>query len=813
MKKIIAVFITYLVAFTNLFFASLALSDNVNIAPISLLLLSKSVIMEKKIPSLVLMTATDTDRILMAWIPGSDGRTAENKIHYDIHLSTLEDFSPSSSTLVKTVTGISQVEIINLQRNTLYYGKIVAHYLSGNSSPSNTLQSRTYENDIQLDSSTTVEIAEELGLGTHSTLDGTTYTYTTGNGTPPQVGSKLFSEDESGATTLRTVDSISSDVSTITVQTSDASLTEIIDTGSVSSSFLLFDMEETAASITPQSAIFKQAQSSMLADGSRYSSIEWKDKLLSAQQIVYAHHEEGLEVVPMASTSNVKMYPQDIGISIGEPFFSAEIGLEFTPNVITETQWGGSIIKHLDYAKFGATGTLDLFANASFDFSQAGTVNKTFPIWEKKWKSKYPIDATGLFVYQEIILTLEAKLSASAGAAINAKANAEYVKTLEVGVEYKDGQWKPYVENPDAEKNASVDFVIANEVGAEGKIQLIPKLEIRFYKVVGGSVSVEPYIRQSLTVEKTTDNPDFLNAHPDRRFQLKSFDVNLGMECNMAITLSIFNLSWDAFSQCVLGTTPSCWMHFNELELLSFPELNLYAPVANYYTTASLNLMATNGTLNSFNEASLEWEVFPSGNVTSDTSSCTVNGSTANCPATFNFSAQAQYHIFASGSGYGILAELTRQYEEFIFDSSYPGDTCSSGTQTVMWQGRQWQRCDDGIMYLSPSAGEDYCNNLILDGWTDWRVPTKDELRNLVVCTNGTTTPLQDPPIHPNTCEDGNLAPYDSPTIDASFECKPTSYLTSTYENTIGEGPWLISFFNGMAYDYYTSSHYVRCVR
>ena len=60
--------------------------------------------------------------------------------------------------------------------------------------------------------------------------------------------------------------------------------------------------------------------------------------------------------------------------------------------------------------------------------------------------------------------------------------------------------------------------------------------------------------------------------------------------------------------------------------------------------------------------------------------------------------------------------------------------TCASGQQTVIWEGAEWQRCDDGNPYDNDGA-INYCAALELDGKTDWYLPSKDELKSLVVCT------------------------------------------------------------------------------
>ena len=139
------------------------------------------------------------------------------------------------------------------------------------------------------------------------------------------------------------------------------------------------------------------------------------------------------------------------------------------------------------------------------------------------------------------------------------------------------------------------------------------------------------------------------------------------------------------------------------------------------------------------------------------------------------------------------------------------GDTCTSGAQTVEYAGHEWQRCDDGHTYNLDQANT-YCANLHLGGHSDWRLPAKTELKSLVVCTNGTPTPLNDYPNYPWHCGDGNSAPYVTPTIDTQFSCKTTGYWSSSVS---GEDlAWYTHFNDGNTYWYYrTYLNYVRCVR
>ena len=140
--------------------------------------------------------------------------------------------------------------------------------------------------------------------------------------------------------------------------------------------------------------------------------------------------------------------------------------------------------------------------------------------------------------------------------------------------------------------------------------------------------------------------------------------------------------------------------------------------------------------------------------------------------------------------------------------------TCPSGPQTVTYGGRIWQRCDDGSMYKWDEANN-YCQNLILGGYSNWRLPTKDELKSLVICDNGTPTPLADNPTSPYYCGQGNTIPYTKPTIDSQFSCRQSFYWTSTVYGV--NQSWYLSFGNGGTHwgDNTTSgyNYYVRCVR
>ncbi len=127
------------------------------------------------------------------------------------------------------------------------------------------------------------------------------------------------------------------------------------------------------------------------------------------------------------------------------------------------------------------------------------------------------------------------------------------------------------------------------------------------------------------------------------------------------------------------------------------------------------------------------------------------------------------------------------------------------GTVTDNLSRLMWQQADNGSGY-NWSAANSYCAGLDLGGHPigSWRLPTKDELKGLVRCSNGTPTPL------PDTVNCG--VSYTNPTIDGQFSCRTTFYWSSSVSGQ--SDAWGVRFFFGdSALADHAGSNYVRCVR
>ena len=152
-----------------------------------------------------------------------------------------------------------------------------------------------------------------------------------------------------------------------------------------------------------------------------------------------------------------------------------------------------------------------------------------------------------------------------------------------------------------------------------------------------------------------------------------------------------------------------------------------------------------------------------------------------------------------------------------IFDITASHDTNQrfvdngDGKVTDNETGLIWEQADNGARIPWLEAVQ-YCEDLILAGYVDWRLPTLQELSELVLCTNGATPPAG----RSNGCAGINWD-FESPTIDSVFECRNRGYWTGSTYTYGGDHSyaWEINFWVGVADWMSQTRHnaFVRCVR
>ncbi len=720
----------------------------------------------KVTPALSHMTTRDTGTIEIAWTAGSDGITPEEEIRYEVHLSTREDFTPGPDTLKKTVVGETSTEISGLEPDTLYYGKVVAVYPTGEEAVSTTLKAKTALHDVVPDDTAVVVTADELGLGPHTTSDGSTYVYS--GGTPPPADSLLFSEDAEGVTSLRVVvDAATNDDGTITVQTRPGSLTDVLDRGSLYSSFHL----------TKDAA--QSERLAVRAAGVRRPRAE----------------EDG----PL----------------------SLAVTAEFEPEVIATAQWGATTAKQLDSAEIGLTGTLSLDVLATYSFPEPTEETRDFTLFRRSWNSTYMVGSVP--VYQEIILTMDVAATVTVDERLSGTGSAHLTETVEMGVRFDGGVWSPYILRNGADTD-SIDMELETPGPARAGVRLIPRIEVRFYDVEAATLTMEPVVTGMLTETGITTNEDFLAAHPGLQTQIDNITVDRGLESGIEVDLQSLGNGWETLARtCILGRESDCLEVFEPEPLFSLPVSVLQTTTSTDSGSTELVLEITDGTANGFVPTSIRWEVFPADGATVSPGVCSGSSGPTRCEALFTPGFQEEYTVFVSG--YGRLGEVARRFQSVsvagvpVAGGGAPGPepTAPAGTVvtppvTATGASLTWQRSDNGHGYTREGARA-YCENLVQDGYSDWRLPTLDELKSLVVCSNGQPTPLQTYPYPPYQCHgNGYSRFYNRPTIDPAFTSQSGSYWTDTDYDS-GHG-WAVFFSTGMTGWYKNTGYsYVRCVR
>jgi hypothetical protein len=137
-----------------------------------------------------------------------------------------------------------------------------------------------------------------------------------------------------------------------------------------------------------------------------------------------------------------------------------------------------------------------------------------------------------------------------------------------------------------------------------------------------------------------------------------------------------------------------------------------------------------------------------------------------------------------------------------------------NGTITDTKTGLMWKRCSEGLSGVNCENGEtgkytwddavSPFKNLAYAGYSDWRLPTIDELKTLLYCSNGVN--------NRGNCNDGS----ERPTVNqqAFPNTKATFFWSGSPYAGDSDYAWYVNFGSGGSYTYYRfDNHAVRLVR
>ncbi len=613
-------------------------------------------------PEIVQITPSSTNSMTLAWLPVSMTVPA-NQVAYSIYVSTTDNFTPNASNLYSTVIGQTQTTLSGLNTATTYYAIVIASDQQGNTiSGIKYVSATTFNAPLLFNSTIAVASSDALGLGLY-TQNGNTLSFNrTAGSKAPAFNSLLVAHGSDGYQLLR-VDNVATSGSTIDVTTRPASLSDALDQATVSNNMLLFDVASTSSTVSTAAApsTMMQAMSAKLPNGNRQSQINWDNQLLTAQQTDYAYQDNQLTVTPQNIPGQYR-----IAFNAEEPTANAateavtfNAAVKFTPSLQTDLRW--SVANGIESGVLMATGVLSFDASVVYDFQAAASYTPApFVLSTKKYTSLYFIGEVP--VYQEVTLTVSAKVTASASAKINASTEAKAAETVTVGATYNPGTgWTPvFNQSQSQSQSQSVTAQININGGVTAEVRLIPEIQVKFYKVISGTLAVEPYLEGNIKAEQISTDPLILAHFTPPWLQPTQFDVNLGVESNISVALTTL------FGN--ITPLPKTTIAGGKTKLFSLPALKLSTssnPIRVGEVT-DIQLVAYNGVNDKFNSNSIDWRVIPdtptasASIVPKDCLSLPGDQVGVICHANLTMQTPGRFHVFASG--YGLLGEVARQY-------------------------------------------------------------------------------------------------------------------------------------------------------
>ncbi len=597
-------------------------------------------------PEIVQITPASTTSITLAWLPTAMSIPA-SQVSYAVYVSTSNPFKPSSANLKTTVVGTAQATLSGLSAATTYYVIVIAKDNKGKTIAGTKYASTsTFKVPIVKNPAVAVNTSAALGLGISTQIGNIlSFSKTTGAKNPP-VNSILLSNDRDGYQ-LQKVNKVSVSGSTINVTTSPAALSDALKQATVSNRMQLFDVSSAKSNASVANKV--QAQALIAANGSRTSQMSWDNAYLTGQQTDHAYQAPQLVVKPNAAANQHQILMRQSASVSEEVSFKATV--DFTPSLQSELSW--SPTRGITSGKLIASGTLSVDLNAAYNFKAAASYNPTPVVLSTKtYTSRYFVGEVP--VYQVVTLTITSKITASASAAINAVTDAKASQTVTVGANYNPatGQWVPVLDS-NGSKTLTAQLNING--GVKAQVRLIPEVKVTYYKVVSGTLSVEPYLDGTIQETQISSDPVLLAALAPNIMEPSQFDVNFGVQSNISVNMSALWRDIKLLSPTTIAT--------KNYPLLSLPSLQLQSidsSTLKIGQAQTLTLSIINGVNDNFNPDSIQWQVIPAtaGSITSQECKSYLIGYT--CTASLTPQKAGKINVLASG--YGNLGEVARQY-------------------------------------------------------------------------------------------------------------------------------------------------------
>ncbi len=572
-------------------------------------------------PGISFSAPSDMDKATLAWEPAQDDTTPASAMKYEIHLSQQPDFEPDIRTLKSTVTGKTEQVITGLYPGTSYYVLVIAVDQDNNRSSKRQYHTlTTLTTPIKVNPTVTFHTDEEIGLG-DVVQNGTQYTFSRFNSIKlPELGSVLFIHVGNNMH-IRTVQRTVIINNKLMVETTDATLSDILDEATISTQVTLYESDNSLNGLSAKSTGSRSITSDSVKDFRSSGNI-----LISQETSL----DDLLDDLCEAETNgSIKAYTK---ISF-EPTFDFNLSWKrdgfFVPKLI-----GGQAI---------ARGAL----TAGIGFSIKGkaaiecSVEKTF--LTRRSVQSYVV--AGVPVFQVTTLTLKGKASIKTSLGLTSEASASAVGKAAIGVEFNPtkNSWEKMSESPTLEfkLDAAKAFPeLEDTVSVE--LRLIPELAVRFYALAGPKVSVEPSV--SATLGAVSTPPLARIGYPPA--QMKTFDVAAKLEVNVGLSLGAFGK---------FAELDDAELFSKEWKLVSLPELSVNGGSGKVDDSIQISGRATAGVNNIFSEDTILWYVYPKDASVSTEKNETFYPDKESAytisKAKFSSGKEGTYTVFFSGTG------------------------------------------------------------------------------------------------------------------------------------------------------------------
>jgi hypothetical protein len=417
------------------------------------------------------------------------------------------------------------------------------------------------------------------------------------NSVLPEVGDVLIGQDVDGNAYLRTVDSVSQSGSTLAVGTTNASLSDVIESASISSEVVLRATDqESARSLRslPRGMRF-------VKNNNNSQSLNWADKLLQITETGQALKSN--EMLGQARAFN----PSNTEVSVSADDSLTLAGtISFEPTVKTDVTLDTFMVST---ATAVVSGTLGMDLTLDYNYQGQATVSDSKEIFKRSYLSRYWVGSVP--VWQETTLTLNAEFSGEAASEIKAQTKASLSSNVTIIAHYDGSQW-----STSRTDSFSKDLTVSADAHgtATAEVRIVPEVEVRFYSVASTAVSVEPYANAIVEAEAVAD-ANLVENNYMAAYQFTRFDAFMGVDINMVADLSIFGYNVARYPE-----TGSANLYSNETQLFGLPTIDeaTVQGLPNIYGD-DLTLSATVtpfdngfGLINAFDDNSLQWVMYPS---------------------------------------------------------------------------------------------------------------------------------------------------------------------------------------------------------